>query len=162
MITPIWDPGFRVEPGWTIFRLQLSGSQCGQALSKLLTEIQPSSLLFLRQLRSLEFHVLTSNRCKPLEVKIQRIDRKAGVVSLVRHENGIIKFSQNFMLLKHFTPTYQQEELRKESNESEVVLAFPVDDEGEPVIAEQEVHAFMPLRRHGFNVSACYFNRNAG
>jgi len=157
MITPIWDPGFCVEPGWTVFRLQLSVSESGEALSKLLTEIQPSALLFLRQLRSLEFHVATSNRYRPLDVKIQRIDGGGNIVSLVRHENDTKTFSQKFILLKYTAPTYQEEELRIESHESEVVLAFPVDDNSEPVIAEQEVHAFMPLRRYGFNVSACLF-----
>ena len=157
MITPIWDPGCLVEPGWTTFRLQLGGSENGQALSKLLTEIQPSALLFLRQLRSLEFHVKTLDRQRPLVVTIERVDSTGDIISLVRHENGNVTFDQNFMLIRHSTPTYQHEDKRQGIHESEVVLAFPVGQSGTPVIAEQDVHAFLPLRRYGFNVSAFFF-----
>jgi len=158
MITPIWDPDFRVEPGWTTFRLRLSESETGQALSTQLTEIQPSALLFLRQLRSLEFRVSTSDQQKPLVVEIQRMDDREDIVSLVRRNNDTTTFKQDFVLLRYTTPTYQREERRKEIEESEVVLGFPVDDGGMPLIVEQEVHAFLPLRRYGFKVSAFFFS----
>jgi hypothetical protein len=157
MITPIWDPSLSVEPGWTTFNLQLSGSEDGQALSRQLTEIPPSALLFLRQLRSLVFHVKTSNCGKPLVVEVQYIDSGEDIVCLIRRENGIVTLCQKFMLLKHTVPTYRHEEKRQGIHESEVVLVFPIQNSGNPVIEEQEVHAFLPLRRYGFNVSTCLF-----
>jgi len=42
-----------------------------------LTEIRPSALLFLRKLRSLQFHVQTSDRREPLVVEVQRVDGEA-------------------------------------------------------------------------------------
>lgn len=38
-------------------------------------------------------------------------------------------------------------------DKAEVALAFPIDDESMPIIEQQWVFAFLPLRRVGFNVS---------
>jgi len=46
-----------------------------------------------------------------------------------------------------------EDDLRPLTNQAEVVLAFPVDEKDEPVIEQQEVYAFLPLRRVGFSVS---------
>ena len=51
--------------------------------------------------------------------------------------------------------TAQGEEKREGVSSSEIVLAFPVTRDEHPVISDQNVHAFLPLRPFGFNVSAC-------
>ena len=45
-----------------------------------------------------------------------------------------------------------KEKEAKVDNETEVVLAFPLSDDSVPVIEQQEVFAFLPVRRAGFNV----------
>jgi hypothetical protein len=76
-----------------------------------------------------------------------------GLIFLVCPPSGRITIRQNFVLLRHYAQTYQHEEKRKMIREREMVLAFPVDKSGVPAIEEQEVHAFMPLKKYGFNVS---------
>ena len=43
----------------------------------------------------------------------------------------------------------------RDSNTAEVVLAFPVDDNSVPVIENQEVYAYLPIRDFGFTVGIC-------
>lgn len=62
---------------------------------------------------------------------------KTIVVGLARSEN------RTYSTAEEDTKAYET---------AEVVLAFPVSDQSEPVIDSQEVFAFLPVRRVGFNV----------
>jgi hypothetical protein len=46
----------------------------------------------------------------------------------------------------------EAEETSRSYSTSEIVLAFPVEDSA-PIIEPQDVFAFLPVRRMGFNVS---------
>ena len=46
-----------------------------------------------------------------------------------------------------------KDKARPYTNEAEVVLAFPVDEHSIPVIEQQYVFAYLPMRRVGFHVS---------
>lgn len=46
------------------------------------------------------------------------------------------------------------DEKRKGLSRSDIVLAFPVSDDDTPIIANQDVYAFLALRSYGFSVSA--------
>lgn len=45
------------------------------------------------------------------------------------------------------------DQARPHIREAEVVLAFPIDEHKNPVIEQQHVFAYLPMRRVGFNVS---------
>jgi hypothetical protein len=46
-----------------------------------------------------------------------------------------------------------QDDVRKDINQAEVVLAFPLDESNTPVLDEQHVYAYLPLRKIGYKVS---------
>lgn len=39
---------------------------------------------------------------------------------------------------------------------AEVILAFPVDDSHRPIIEQQHVYSFLPMRQEGFKVSCSF------
>ena len=47
------------------------------------------------------------------------------------------------------------EESAKAFGKAEVILAFPLSDASVPIIQPQEVFAFLPVRRYGFDISDC-------
>jgi hypothetical protein len=51
----------------------------------------------------------------------------------------------------------EAEETSRSFATSEIVLAFPVTDDPVPIIEPQEVYAFLPIRKMGFNVSRNFF-----
>lgn len=58
-------------------------------------------------------------------------------------------------LAKNQNRTYTEAEEKTQAySTAKVVVAFPFDDNNEPVIESQELFAFMPVRKVGFNVSA--------
>lgn len=57
-------------------------------------------------------------------------------------------------LAKNDNRTYTSEEERANAyGKANIILAFPFDDDRKPLVEPQELFAFMPLRKVGFNVS---------
>lgn len=148
MITPAWGSDYPPKRGWTTFHLRLAPSENGTDLSAQLSGLRPTLLLFLRQLRVLNVTVPGAAR-RALQMR-----RKDGpgdnVVSLERIYDGELKV-ERYVLVRHLAQTPSQEPGREGVEQSEIMLAFPVTETGEPVIEKQEVHAFLPLRCYGFN-----------
>jgi hypothetical protein len=151
MITPVWGSAYLPKPGWTTFHLRLAPSQNGAELSAQLTGLRPTLLLFLRQLRSL--NVTVPGAAQHSALQIWREDGPEDeLVSLKRIHDGELKV-ERYVLVQKFTQTPSQEPGREGIEQSEIVLAFPVTETGDPVIKMQDVHAFLPLRCYGFRVS---------
>jgi len=73
------------------------------------------------------------------------------MLSLERIRNGT-RDVERYILVRHIAQTPVGEPGREDVKESEIVLAFPVTENQEPVTKQQEVHAFLPLRCYGFKV----------
>lgn len=151
MITPVCGSAYPPKRGWTTFHLRLAPSENGTDLSAQLGDLRPTLLLFLRQLRVLNVTVPGVARHGALQMR--REDGPGDdLVSLERIDDGEHKV-EKYVLVRHLAQTPAQEPGREGVEQSEIVLAFPVTETGEPVIEKQEVHAFLPLRCYGFNVS---------
>jgi hypothetical protein len=151
MITPVWGSAYPPKPGWTTFHLRLTPSENGTDLSAQLSGLRPTLLLFLRQLRSL--NVIVTGVAQHGALQIRREDGPGDdLVKLERIDNGV-RTVERYVLMRHLAETPAQEPGREGVEKSEIILAFPVTESGEPVIEMQEVHAFLPLRCYGFNVS---------
>ena len=151
MITPVWGSAYPPKPGWTTFHLRLAPSENGTDISAQVRNLRPTLLLFLRQLRSL--NVTTQGVDRHGGLQIRREDGPGdNLVSLKRINNGMLKV-ERYVLVRHHARTPAQEPGREGIEQSEIVLAFPVTETGEPVIKLQDVYAFLPLRCYGFNVS---------
>ncbi|KAJ3552545.1 hypothetical protein NM688_g4098 [Phlebia brevispora] len=143
MVIPIWTEDHPVQQGWTSFLLSLSEATTVSALAQHLNDIQPSLLLFLRKLRRIEVVVdgaVSTFRRSSIsgEKAITRLTRIQGTKSQV----------QDYLLVKGKTGTYAKEPKREGVTESEIVLAFPVSGERFPVVQDQAVHAFLPIRTY--------------
>jgi hypothetical protein len=150
MITPVLGSAYPPTPDWTTFHLRLAPSENGTDLSSQLSGLRPTLLLFLRQLRALTVTVPGAAR---RALKISREDGPGDdLVSLMRVANGKVN-RERYVLVGHDAQTPDQEPGREGIKQSKIMLAFPVSETGEPVIEMQEVHAFLPLRCYGFNVS---------
>ncbi|KAI9443898.1 hypothetical protein H4582DRAFT_2071449 [Lactarius indigo] len=149
MITPVWGSEYPPRPGWTTFHLRLAPSENGTDLSAQLSGLRPTLLLFLRQLRVLNVTIPGATRRGGLQMR--REDGPGDdLVSLERIDNGDRKV-EKYVLVRHLAQTPAEEPGREGVERSEIMLAFPITETGEPVIEMQEVHAFLPLRRYGFN-----------
>lgn len=159
MITPALGPRYPARPGWTTFRLQLAPSENGNDLSAQLHDVPPTLLLFLRKLRALSIAVRGVTPGGATDIEVLRIDDDdRNMVSLERIHNGEHSV-ERYIIVRHLAQTTMEEPSRRNVNESEIVLAFPISEHREPVTKMQEVHAFLPLRCYGFKV--CLFCLNA-
>lgn len=59
---------------------------------------------------------------------------------------------QYFYVTRKEINNLPSDEARKDINRATVVLAFPVNEEDEPIIKQQYAFAFLPLRLAGFTV----------
>ncbi|KAL4248732.1 hypothetical protein ABKN59_007186 [Abortiporus biennis] len=143
MIAPIWT-GEAIESGWTVFRLQLTPQIDSHLLVTYLHDVKPSLLLFLRKLRKLEI------TCDGETTTFSRRDLKDNITCLDRTD-GCTKESFYYLVFRHKLEISTTEEKRSHLKESEVVLAFPITSAKVPVIGNQMVHAFLPLRSYGFS-----------
>lgn len=152
MITPTWTQEYPVSPGWTSFNLHLSGD--GRELAAHIDDIKPSLLLFLRKLHSLTIEVALSNRPrKKIDLYRHETDDN-DIVKLERFVNGNRVSSDDYFVIKRVIKAYSLEQTRRDIKETEIVLAFPITEQGEPSIEIQDVHAYLPLRKYGFTVCA--------
>jgi hypothetical protein len=150
MITPIWSEEYPVTPGWTSFYLHLSHDP--QELASHTEDIQPSLLLFLRKLRSLSIEIALGGIRRDIEIhRYETAD--PNVVNIKRGVDGTCVSSETFLMVKHVIKPFQLEPKRVNIQETDIILAFPITQEGDPVIRGQDVHAFLPLRKFGLTVS---------
>jgi len=105
--------------------------------------IQPTLLLFLRKLRSIQ----VEDRVLGKSQKIERHDSN-GIVE-IRH--GTKKSYWRIVRKLVAVPNHIDEERRKDIHETEILLAFPLANDGSARTNEkQHVFAFLPIRKYGF------------
>jgi hypothetical protein len=57
-----------------------------------------------------------------------------------------------YIVMRHRARNLPSEQKREGVSESELLLAFPVDENNEPKLDPQQVFAFLPIRDYGFKV----------
>ncbi|KAJ7125259.1 hypothetical protein C8R44DRAFT_980460 [Mycena epipterygia] len=146
MITPCWEEDCPGRQDWTQFTLQLSDTKNKKQLESYLSDIDPKLLLFLRKLRSLKIDLGT------VSFVVRRDEEESGVVRLLRYNQPKpIAVTSQYLLVKRLVKTSSGEKKRPNISESEIILAFPLGLDLGPSIAEQFVHAFLPIRTYGFS-----------
>ena len=79
-----------------------------------------------------------------------------GVTEITRSLDNTDLEKREYLLYKHALTSLPTEEKRRGVFQSDVVLAFSINEHGEPAEGEQEVHAFLPLRSYGFRVRVVF------
>lgn len=82
----------------------------------------------------------------------KEFSRQSNMINLVSNiENK--KTSRYYLLSKKSrNMSHIDEDKRKGQSETEIILAFPIDQNGNPHEEKQEVYAFLPMRSFNFKV----------
>jgi hypothetical protein len=154
-VVPYWIdevPSF-VSPGMTNIVLPLK-EHAKESLSDFWICIPCEVLLFLRKLRQIEF--LDRRNSKNLFRKICRYQNQGIVVieELKEQDNKKENSVKRFKLVRKELDVPEgsrQGKNRKDVERTEIVLAFPLTEDGEPKPEDvQHVYAFLPVRQYGF------------
>jgi hypothetical protein len=131
-----------------------------------LWDLPGTVLLFLKNLKSIRTTVFDHDR-RPVRSRETRITRddngpglrvqdieQVGPLRQQRQQRYYVFTHQARNLAKNDNRNYTKaEEDSKAYSTANVVLAFPVDDSDSPVIQAQDLFAFMPVRKAGFDAS---------
>ncbi|KAF2177739.1 hypothetical protein K469DRAFT_676716 [Zopfia rhizophila CBS 207.26] len=151
MIAPIWTEfPEQSRRGYTSILLKLSRNCNVEELIHDVIALDPRLLIFLQKL-------------KRVNVTIEEFGRSDRRTYLDRQDtlNDIANNYQIVTLHHRMTPLSYRifrvpvrglppEPNRPDHTESEILLAFPIKDDGSPKIESQSVYAFLPIRDYGF------------
>jgi hypothetical protein len=150
MIAPILDdfPATK-RAKWTSFYLQLASDYNVQELIDDLDALDARLLIFLRRQRTIVVTIYEVD--KPMRTK--KLTRTEGLIE----GKEAIHLSQDeipmsYIAMRHRARNLPSEQRRDGVSESELLLAFPLDENNEPKLDSQQVYAFLPIRDYGFKV----------
>ena len=161
MITPMPKrfPRTQKLPNQTQMLLHLKDSEVSH-ISDELENIQPQLLIFLRKLST----IIIGSGPSPSQFQISRktfdTQFKGETAELIKYflvgstapgnPNSIVK--SKYIIVRHRVHDLPEDYRRPGVQESEIVLAFPVAENSNPVIMNQYVYAFLPIDEYGFSV----------
>jgi len=155
MVAPILE-SFPVikRDGWTSFYLRLTPGTENVVVSELQgsEDMKPQILLFLRNLRKVVLTVQCSAGSDVITTTWRREDAEfAGQeVKDLHVDNNKLA---SYLFMRHWADGLPGDERREGVTESEVILAFPLDNNNEPRLESQVICAYLPIRDYGFHVS---------
>ena len=113
-------------------------------------------LTFLRRLRELQLHIeLQSGTRISYNVMRQDLISADGLPMTQLTFTGAkfpVPHRKAYVVCCYEINDMPQEKKRPRQYDSELQLAFPVDDSGQPVLESQDVYAVLPVRSYGFTV----------
>ncbi|PVH69973.1 hypothetical protein DL98DRAFT_661395 [Cadophora sp. DSE1049] len=149
MIAPNWAnfPGRRLA-GYTSILLQLSADYDPRQLIAEIKSLDPRLLVFLRQLRRINI-TITDKSGKTWKSTLGRHDNsdKADGLEIVRLLHN--KSSSTLRIIRYPVAGLPPDLKRPGCTVSEILLAFPTMESGEPSVESQNVYAFLPVRDYG-------------
>jgi len=152
MIAPIMEefPGTK-RAKWTSFYLQLARDYDTRELLSDLRSLNACLLIFLRRLRTIVVTIVGPNE----QITTKELTRTEG---LIEGQEAIHLSQDNtqmsYIVMRHRARNLPAEQKREGVSESEILLAFPVDENNQPKLDSQQVFAFLPIRDYGFKVSS--------
>jgi hypothetical protein len=162
MITPFVDSSpwqsARLGMLGTHMLLELNGSSEFGLINDELQKLEPQILIFLRKISRLHNDIPGRKVLFEITKTIEdhALDGKeTAKLTRTTFENG------DRTSTKHIIVRYQEtlppglDERRPNIRDSEVVLAFPIDDFCQPLLQMQQTFAYLPINDYGFNVSLC-------
>ena len=158
MVTPVFEEFGDLPSGVrTRITLTLARSTDLARLVKDFEDLPDSLLIFLNKLNKLSINVMNCNSKLISDAEYfytySDPDRKGLLVKMWSSNGKSNSLIQDFHITKRFLDNLPKDPARPNTNRVEVVLAFPLDYSGSiPVIEQQYVYAFLPVRKAGFSV----------
>jgi hypothetical protein len=140
----------------TRMKLTLDGKTSYNALVSDFTAIPNTLLLFLSKLKEISFKILFPDQARTITTTFS-ISEEENRITCVTMQNDVTDSPQQWRYLVVRAPLLglPNDPARPGINESEGVLAFPVDADGSPgTRTEHDIYAFLPVCTVGFNVSS--------
>jgi hypothetical protein len=109
-------------------------------------------LIFLRRLRKIVITIVAANGTPSTRTLTRAEGKIEDKEAIHLREDGK---EMNYLVMRYRARNLPPEEKREGVRESELLLAFPVDDENQPKLDAQQVYAFLPIRDYGFKVQSC-------
>ncbi|KAK0610737.1 hypothetical protein B0T14DRAFT_487161 [Immersiella caudata] len=171
MISPEWQSTDEVLPSALTrmtFYLHDEGDPDARAeqqrnIETQLRDLRPEMLLFLKNLKVVEVHLHDNNGKELTSSTLSCSTLHNGQITLhtTRAENGSTqRTDQHYFVSRSEAtrlPPSENREYSAEEHETaafakaEIVLAFPLSKKSTPVIAPQQIYAFLPIRHVGLN-----------
>jgi len=148
MIAPIVEDFLAGKrTGWTSFYIKLRKDYNYRELIQDLESLDARLLIFLRRLLTIDITIVDDDGIKT-EKKLTRTEGDIDGQEAVRLSQDDTHLS--YVVMRHVAENLPQEKKRDGVKRSELLLAFPLDEGNEPIIAPQDVFAFLPIRDYGF------------
>lgn len=158
MIAPIIEtfPSAHLIAGQTQMLLELRGESEFKSINDELQKLEAQILIFLRKISKLVIH--TPDRHFQFEIRkvIEDLDldgkETVTLTSTSLRDNE--KTDQKYIIVRYYETSLPKEDQRANIKETEIVLAFPVDENMRPLLLRhQHTYAYLPIDDYGFNVS---------
>ncbi|KAM0648568.1 hypothetical protein ACHAO3_006559 [Verticillium nonalfalfae] len=172
MVLPVWENQAAALPG-PLTRMTLHLHEQGEAqelehlrqtIFRQLSELQHTSLLFLRNLRQISVAFYDEDGGLKSSKNFRVGDERDHTVLLETTStrsasgNGSQTSTENkqYHVTRHMATNLSKSDNRDSANntEAEVVLAFPLTSDSQPLIEQQEIFAFLPIRESNFKFTS--------
>lgn len=152
MIAPIWTAfPAKIMPGFTSILLKLSQDCNVIELVQEIKALDPRLLIFLQKLKIINIAIQEGGK-DPWQTSLQRRDEQTGDIAqqlVTLHEKSR---RLSYRIFRFQVKNLPDDPKRVGIKQSELLLAFPLDDFNKPKIQSQNVYAFLPIRDYGFKV----------
>lgn len=157
MVDPIWAdfPVFSEDLHMnTMICLKIENQEDRDSIREELTRVlEPSSFMFLRRLSKIRMVKLDDTADISSGITLSHTEQAIANTSLhlVTTTKTYGKKTQraDYVVFSFTAENMPQTERRKDITESIIKLAFPINDNWEPVIAKQDIYAFLPVCSSG-------------
>lgn len=151
IVVPYWidnPPEAYKGAGTTIVLPAKKGSKFD---SKSFEDVQPELLLFLRRLKSVK--IITKWDHQLREIIRKDNDNSITIECKQKSQNGVIEKTEHYRVAKYQANVSAIEAKERVGfKDTEIVMAFPVTDEGKPSYKDsKDVFAFLPVSNYGLN-----------
>ena len=174
MAVPIWqDTDETLQSPLTRMTLYLHGTEGESHLRHLretifqqLSDLQETSLLFLRKLKKISVNFYDENDRLRSSRSFKSVSNGEHQVSLETTKSSAtsdgVTHTQLFHVTRHMASNLSRsvsrqipdtEDSKGAAAVAEVILAFPLDEDSEPLLENQQLFAFLPVRESDFKVS---------
>ncbi|KAL9093859.1 MAG: hypothetical protein Q9165_003782 [Trypethelium subeluteriae] len=158
MVTPIWDEDFPEVDGLeeqTMFCLRIPQQRDREAVRKHLVGLQPDLPLFLRNVREIQVIIQDKDGNETVNFCVKREKWSSGApqVDVVLRKEDFVKGAEEvkmrLIVEEKVTNPMPSEERRRDVTQSKLQMAFPVQENGLPHLANQDLYNFLPVRAYG-------------
>lgn len=154
MVTPMNEPRGEIPPGvGTRIILHLRNDCVPAALARGFDSLPDTLLLFLKKLKRISIQIsLPSYSAVYRSFSLSTTSFSwQTILQKTCHLTNVMT-TQKFWMARKVATDMPADRARKGIKNAEVVLAFPLDENESPLIAEQQAFAFLPLRKAGYTV----------